>query len=293
MTLRKSIVDHIARTINPRAACDANTVLGLLLAYFPASADGFVTATSEQLDVFLHSRGNVETTVARRLSTLRLIFAVLVEWSLIERNPAMDVDRPTVGDKAPDFNVSGNVVADLISHQRALVEGFRGLMIHTERLILALIHLVAAGVFLAEVEALVVRDFYADRIVAGRGGPRERPVWLSIEAVRTINAVIHAAPPLPPAPSAPLFATKRGTAVDTNMAWQLLQRAIARAGLKHTGLTPAKIHRAAAMALIEQGFGWNVARNPSGYRRIPKTGIRPSLDDLERAITRCHPLEFV
>jgi hypothetical protein len=31
-------------------------------------------------------------------------------------------------------------------------------MIHTERLILALIHLVAAGVFLAEVKGLVVRD---------------------------------------------------------------------------------------------------------------------------------------
>jgi hypothetical protein len=111
MTLRKKIVDHIARTISPREAYDANTVLGLLLVYFAGCADGFVRATSEQLAEFLHSRGNAETTVARRLSTSRLIFAVLVEWSLIESNPAMDVDRPAVGDKAPDFEVSGTVVA--------------------------------------------------------------------------------------------------------------------------------------------------------------------------------------
>jgi site-specific recombinase XerD len=293
MTLRKKIVDHIARTVSKREAYDSNTVLGLLLTYFPGCTDGYLRATSEQLAKFLHSRGYVETSVARRLSTLRLIFAVLVEWSLIESNPAMDVDRPAVGDKAPDFEVSGIVVASLVSYQRALVESVRGLMIHTERLILALIHLVAAGVFLAEVKGLIVRDLHSDRIVTGRGGPRERPVWLSVEAVRAINAVVHAARPLPPSPDAPLFVTKRGTALDTDIAWQFLQRAIVRAGLEGTGLTPAKIHRSAATALIEKGFGWNEARNPSGYRRIPRTKIRPSVDEMECAIARCHPLEFV
>ena len=69
--------------------------------------------------------------------------------------------------------------------------------------------------------------------------------------------------------------------------------AIVRAGLDGLGLTPAKIHRAAAKGLLERGFGWNAARNPSAYRRIPKTDYAPSLDEMEQAIARCHPLEFV
>jgi site-specific recombinase XerD len=292
MTLRERIVDHIARTVSPGEAVEANILLGLLIAYFADCADGFLRATSEQLSEFLRSRNNAATTVAPRLSTLRLIFAVLVESGLIGSNPATDADRPAVGDKAPDFNVSSSVIGALIATQEAVVERVRGLMIHTERLILAVIHLVAAGVFLAEIEGMVARDLNSDRVVAGRGTPRERPVWLSPEAIGAINVAVHAARQLPPAPDSPLFVTKRGSTVGTKLAWTFLKRAVARAGLEDTGLTPAKIHRAAAKALIEQGLGWGAARNPSSYRRIPRIESRPSFDEMEQAIKRNHPLEF-
>jgi site-specific recombinase XerD len=292
MTLRERVVNHIARTVSAGEAREANILLGLLIASFAGCANGFLEATTMQLSEFLCSRYNAATTIARRLSTMRLIFAVLVEWRVIESNPATDVDRPDIVDKSTDFNISVAVIESLVASQQALVEDVRGLMIHTERMILALIHLVAAGVFLAEIAGLVVRDLHADRIVAGRGGPRERPVRLSVEAVRAINTAVHAARQLPPAPDSSLFVTKRGFTVHTKMACEFVKRAIARAGLQGTGLTPAKLHRAAAKALIDQGYGWSAARNPSAYRRIPRTESRPTIDEMERAIKRDHPLEF-
>src|SRR5262249_21736570 len=139
---------------------------------------------------------------------------------------------------------------------------------------------------------LVVRDLHPDHILAGRGGSRERPVWLFVEAVRAIDAAVHSGRQLPPAPDAPLFVTKRGHVPDMKGVWEYVQRAIVRAGVNEAGLTPAKLHRAAAKAVLDQGFGWDAARCPSAYRRIPLMANRPSVDELEQAIKRNHPFEF-
>lgn len=66
-------------------------------------------------------------------------------------------------------------------------------MIHTEGLILALIHLVAAGVFLAE-----VRDLHADRIVTGRRRPSAAPSLAIHRDGSRDPRMVHAAQPLPP-----------------------------------------------------------------------------------------------
>jgi site-specific recombinase XerD len=294
MTLSEKIIDHIEKTVSVWEAFHAEIVLRLLSAHFASCVDGFLRATGEQLATFLRSRGNADTTFVRRLSTLKLIFATLVEWRMIESNPAMDVERPAIGDKAPDFNVSLGAVERVIAHQTDLVERLRGPKIHTERLILALTHLLAAGVFLAEVENLVVRDLHPDHhILAGRGESRERPVWLFGEAARAVNAAVHSGRQLPPAPDAPLLVTKRGNTPGIRGVWKYVQRAIVRAGLNEAGLTPAKLHRGAAKAVLGQGFGWEAARCPSAYRRIPLMEKRPSVDELEQAIKRNHPFEFV
>ena len=264
----------------------------LLSAYFAPCVDGFIRATGEQLATFLRSRGIADTTFARRLSTLKLIFVTLVEWRMIESNPAMDVERPAIGDKAPDFNVSLGAIERVISRQTALVERYRGPKIHTERLILALSHLLAAGVFLVEVEGLIVRDLHSDHVLAGRGGAREHPVFSSAEATGAIDAAVHSGRQLPPAPDAPLLVTKRGNAPDVRGVWKYVQRSIDRAGLNEPGLTPAKLHRGAAKVVLDNGFGWEAARCPSAYRRIPLSATRPSIDELEQAIKRNHPFEF-
>jgi site-specific recombinase XerD len=292
MTLSEKIVDHIEKTVSGWEAFHAEIILRLLSAYFAPCVDGFIRATGEQLATFLRSRGIADTTFARRLSTLKLIFATLVEWRMIESNPAMDVERPAIGDKAPDFNVSLGAIEPVISRQTALVERYRGPKIHTERLILALSHLLAAGVFLVEVEGLIVRDLHSDHVLAGRGGAREHPVFSSAEATGAIDAAVHSGRQLPPAPDAPLLVTKRGNAPDVRGVWKYVQRSIDRAGLNEPGLTPAKLHRGAAKAVLDNGFGWEAARCPSAYRRIPLSATRPSIDELEQAIKRNHPFEF-
>ncbi|APG12039.1 hypothetical protein BKD09_27250 [Bradyrhizobium japonicum] len=292
MTLSEKIVGHIERTVSAWEAFHAEVILRLLSAHFATCTGGFLHATGEQLATFLRLRGNADTTFARRLSTLKLIFATLVEWRMIESNPAMDVVRPAIGDKAPDFNVSLAAIERVISHQTSLVERYRGPKIHTEWLILALCHLLAAGVFLVEVEGLIVRDLHTDHVLAGRGGPRERPVFLSAEAAGAIGAAVHSGRQLPPAPEAPLLVTKRGNAPDVRGVWKYVQRSINRAGLNEPGLTPAKLHRGAAKVILDNGFGWEAARFPSAYRRIPLSASRPSIDEMEQAIKRNHPFEL-
>jgi site-specific recombinase XerD len=266
MTLNEKIVDHIRKTVSAWEAFHAEILLGLLSAYFATSVDGFVRATGEQLSTFLHSRGNAETTFARRLSTLKRIFGALVEWQMIGRNPAMHVERPAIGNKAPDFNVSLGSVERLIARQTGLVESCGGPMIHTERLVLALTHLLAAGVFLVEIEGLVVRNLHSECVLAVSGGSRKRPVFLSAEATCAVNAAVHSGRQLPPAPDAPLLVTKRGNTTDVRSVWHYVQRAIIRAGLDESGLTPAKLHRSAAKVVLDAGFGWKSARHPSSYR---------------------------
>ena len=121
---------------------------------------------------------------------------------------------------------------------------------------------------------------------------RERLIFLSAEATRAVNAGVHSGRQLPPAPDAPLLVTKRGNTPDLRGVWKYVQRAIGRAGLNEAGLTPAKLHRGAAKVVLDKGFGWDAARWPSAYRRIPLISTRPSIDEMEQAISRNHPLEF-
>jgi site-specific recombinase XerD len=292
MTLNEKIVDQIERSVSAREAFQAEIIVRLLSLYFAACVDGFLRATGKQLSAFLHSQGYTDTTFTRKLSTLRRIFGVLVEWQMIEHNPAMDVERPAIGYKAPDFNVSLSAIERVIARQTELVESYRGPKIHTERLILALSHLLAGGIFLVEVEGLRIRDLQPDFVLAGQAGSRERPVYLSAEAMRAVSAAAHSGRQLPPSPDAPLLITKRGYTLEVGMVWNFVQRAIDRASLSGAGLTPAKMHRGAAKAVLEKGLGWEVARRPSAYRRIPVVADRPSIDEMELAIKRNHPLEF-
>jgi site-specific recombinase XerD len=291
MTLREKIVEEIARTVSPGEAVEADICLRLLIVHCASLSLDFMEATGEQLSQFLHARGNADTTIARRLSTLRKIFDVLSSWRLIEANPAMDVRRPPVGNKKVDFAVSSAAVDRLIELQQDFVDRVRAPLMHTETLILALIHLVAAGAFLSEIGGVVVEDLRDDRMVVGRDTLDVRTIWLSPQAIVAIDAAVRASGRPTLAPRDPLLMTKGRHMVDTKMAWLLLKRAIVRFGLKEAGLTPAKIHRSAAKGLVNNGLGWGAACQPCGYRRIPLTEGRPSIDALEQAIARNHPLE--
>jgi site-specific recombinase XerD len=293
MTLRERIVDQIALTISDEEAYNANVCLGLLITHFSTSLHRFLSATSEELAEFLTCRGNAATTVARRLSTLRNIFSVLLQWGLIAENPAIGVARPAIAEKASDFDVPAALVDRLIGIQKAVAERVRKALAYTEQLTLALIYLVASGAFLAEIEALVIQDLRRDHITVGRGTPRERLIWLSSDAEAAINAVVHAGRPLPPDPNSPLLVNRFGLTVDTQIAWNMLQRAIVRADMAQMGLTPGKIHRSAAASLLECGLGWNIARHPSKYLRIPSLLSKPPFEKLEEAVERYHPLESV
>jgi len=291
MTLRQRIVDEIARTISRTEAYNANVCLGLLIAHFNECANAFLSATSEQLTHFLTSRENTASTVARRHSTLRIIFSILLKWGLIDEDPSVDVKRPLIAERAPDFGTPA-LVDKLISRQKDIVERASPETAYAEQLTLALIHLVASGVFLAEIGALVVRDLGENQISAGRGTHRARPVWLSSSAQVAINVSVHARRPLPPDPNSPLLISSRfGVALSTQVVWTILQRAIVRTGLAGRGLTPAKIHRSATADLIDRGLGWQVARNPSKYKTLRLTRGRPPFENLEAAIERNHPLE--
>ncbi|MDA9396249.1 hypothetical protein WN73_37665 [Bradyrhizobium sp. CCBAU 45394] len=296
MNWRERIVEHIRSMIGAGEAREANIVLGLLIGYFAGNIAALLGATSEQLSEFLYARYRAHTTIARRLNTLRLIYSILVEWKIIGENPAIDVERPTIVDKQTDFDVSLEDVERLLAFQESVVhhcELRASATAHRERATLATLQLVAGGALIAELEGLTVRDLSGGCIIVGRHTPRERPIWPSDQALKTIRAAAHSSRPLPPAPEAPLFLIGYGTRPNTKTAWGLLQRAVLRAGLEGRGLTPAKLHRAAAKSLLEKGLGWDAARQPSSYLRIPRTKYVPSLEEMEQTVMRCHPLEIL
>jgi site-specific recombinase XerD len=289
MNLRERIVDHILRTVSAGEAREAKIVLGLLIVVFA----NFLEATSSQLACFLQSRYRTASTIARRLSTIRLIYATLLDWELIESNPAKDIEQPSISTSTTDFNIPSADIERILLEQEAYAKKLDGADIqiaHDERVGLAALHLVASGVFIVELEALTVRDLLADAVFVGRGTPREREIWLSDRAVAAIFEAAHEARSLPPAPDEALLIKARGTKLDTKTAWKALNDMIVRTDGGNLNLTPAQIHRAAANALLERGYDWNSARNPSGYRQIPHKYRVPSLDEMERALAR-HPLE--
>jgi site-specific recombinase XerD len=290
MNLRERIVDHISRTVSAGEAREANILLGLLIAAFA----NFLEATSAQLSCFLHGRYRATPSIARRLSTMRLIYATLLGWEMIGSNPVTDIERPSVVTNPTDFDIPSADVERLLATQEAYVkrlDGDRRQIAHNERVGLAALHMVASGALLAELERLAVRDLLIDAVIVGRGTPRERAIWLSDRALTAIVAAAHEARSLPPAPDEPLLIKARGTKLDTKTAWRALNDMIVRADGGGMNLTPAEIHRAAANALLERGYDWNSARYPSGYREMPRRYRVPSLDEMERALARCHPLE--
>ncbi|UPJ55291.1 hypothetical protein [Bradyrhizobium sp. 192] len=292
MTIRQRIVDHIARTISAGEAREANILLGLLIANF-AGIDGFLDATTAQLGGFLSARYHSAATFARRLSTMRLIYTTLIMWRMLEFNPATDIRRPTVVVHATDFDVSPADVQRLIEAQETVVRCGNAsdyYWAHQQRVVLASMYLVASGVLLSELEDLKMRDLGCGILKVGCGTLRERVIWPSNAALEAIGNAAHSTRILPPVPGAPLFVQPHGALLNTKLVSKWFRRAIERADIP--GLTPAKIHRSAAKGVLENGLGWDVARNPSGYRRIPKMSDVPSLTDMERAIAR-HPLESV
>ena len=292
MTLREKIVEHIAQTIGAGEAREASILLGLLITAF-AGARGVLQATSTQLADFLNLRYRSAGTIARRLSTMRLIYAALLEWGMIGSNPATNVERPSVATKPTDFDIPSADIERLLAVQDAHVKGLGDRcksIAHNERVVLAALHLVASGALLAELEGLVVRDLLALTVMVGRGTARERAIWLSDQARAAIAAAAHGPRSLPPAPDAPLLIRALGARLDTKLIWRCLKDVIVRAGMAGK-LTPAGIHRAAANALLERGHDWSAARKPSGYVEMPRRLKMPTLDEMERALARCHPLE--
>lgn len=222
---------------------------------------------SEMLD-----DGNKTRTVARKLSSIRGLFAHLRRIEVLKVNPASKVDAPKFGRRVPRVLTLDEVEKLLAAPDRMTPEGMRDYaMLHT---------LYATGLRVTELCELIQRevDLRAGYLrVIGKGN-KQRIVPLGELAVDALDEYVshtrakllanHGGPGCTPY----LFVTRRGSCMTRQAFWKNIKRYALKADID-TPINPHKLRHSFATHLLERGADLRIVQTLLGHSDINTTQI--------------------
>ncbi|AWV90512.1 site-specific tyrosine recombinase XerD [Bradymonas sediminis] len=222
---------------------------------------------SEMLD-----DGNKTRTVARKLSSIRGLFAHLRRIEVLKVNPASKVDAPKFGRRVPRVLTLDEVEKLLAAPDRMTPEGVRDhAMLHT---------LYATGLRVTELCELIQRevDLRAGYLrVIGKGN-KQRIVPLGELAVDALDEYVshtrakllanHGGPGCTPY----LFVTRRGSCMTRQAFWKNIKRYALKADID-TPINPHKLRHSFATHLLERGADLRIVQTLLGHSDINTTQI--------------------
>jgi integrase/recombinase XerC len=268
--------------------------LALLTDYLAESHDG-QCPTPGQLTVldlrgyvaWLHESGYANSTIARRLASLRSFFRFGQREGWTKANPAKALRNPRRGRTLPHFLSSEEVGRLLQAPPADEPLGLR------DRAILETMY--SAGLRVSELVGLDQGDLDFDAgIVRVRGkGRRERlaPIGsYAAQAMRRWLRVRQLDPHQPGDGQAPVFVNKFGRRITTRSIARMLDKHIRRTGLDGR-TTPHSLRHSFATHLLDRGADIRSVQELLGHKSLVTTQIytHVSTTALRRAYEKAHP----
>ncbi len=239
--------------------------------------------------VSLYERGYSNTTVARKIASVKSFFNFLVEEGEVAKNPTEHVSSPRVGRNLPKA-ISVEEVQRLLDEplKAPTPEGIRDMAM------LELLY--ASGLRVSELTNLDVRDVsIAERYVRCLGkGSKERIVPLYRQAVDAVRNYVQGARPRLLGPrktgETALFVNRRGERLTRQGFWLILKGYARQAGIAKT-ITPHTLRHSFATHLLAGGASLRNVQELLGHASISTTQVYTHLtsDHIREEYDHAHP----
>ena len=235
----------------------------------------------------LHEAGYAQTTIARRLASMRGFFRFGQREGWTSTNPAKPLRNPRKSRSLPHVLSSDDVGRLLAAPPANEPAGLR------DRAILETVY--SAGLRVSEVVGLSESDLdFAAGIVRVRGkGRKERLAPIGSYAVRALRRWLGArelSPREPAGPKAPVFVSKLGRRLSTRGVARMLEKYLRQTGLDRR-TTPHSLRHSFATHLLDRGADIRSVQELLGHKSLVTTQIytHVSTAGLREVYRRAHP----
>lgn len=235
--------------------------------------------TPEQLDAFLrelHSRGQRETSIARKASALRQLFKFCCLERGLANNPAERLDAPSRTQRLPKA-LSTEQVESLL---QAASEGLpysrnadlRERLRLRDRAMILLLY--ATGLRVSELVSLTVNDVdLGEGYLRVKGkGEKHRITPFAPVAGDLLRLYLETARPALKPATEHLFVNHRGMALTRQALWKILGALALQAGLP-AGISPHKLRHSFATHLLQAGMNLRSLQLLLGHSDLATTQI--------------------
>ena len=213
-------------------------------------------------------RGNETATRARKCSALKQFYNYLHKKAkLIENDPMVDLELPTVKNKLPKFlslEDSNKLLDSIDSRFKA-------------RDYCIILLFLNCGMRLSELVALDIADYSRDNRTLrlfGKGS-KERIIYLNDACIEALNDYIDNNRPNETAVDrSAIFLSANKTRINKRRVQQIVEENLARAGLSNLGITTHKLRHTAATLMYQYGgVDTLVLKEQLGHKSVGTTEI--------------------
>ncbi|MFP4629288.1 MAG: site-specific tyrosine recombinase XerD [Desulfohalobiaceae bacterium] len=234
--------------------------------------------------LFLRKQGLSSSSLARRLSCLRIFFDHACEQSWLPENPARLMQGPKLPRMLPEFLSRREVQSLLQQPDLCSKLGFR------DRCLLELLY--AAGLRVSEACGLQLLDLDLQTgVLKIRGkGDRERLLPVHHIALEFVQSYIQTwRPKLRPQVNT-LFLNRSGRSLSRQGVWKLLKRYALQAGIRRS-ISPHTLRHSFATHLLEGGADLRVVQLLLGHADVSTTEIYTHVNSrrLQQIHAQYHP----
>ncbi len=235
-----------------------------------------------------HRAGAAETTLARRLAAIRMLYRYLLETGRMQRDIRPSGGTPRVWARLPKV-LDPDAIERLITARRGdSPRAWR------DRAMIELLY--ATGCRASELCGLTLdRVHLESRFVRCLGkGSKERIVPIGRRGIEAIAQYLeHGRPALvrPGSPTPALFLTRTGRPLDRTNLWRVVKQAAVHAGIPPSAVTTHTLRHSFATHLLENGADLRVVQELLGHASVATTEVYTHVDRkrLRELHERFHP----
>jgi integrase/recombinase XerD len=245
--------------------------------FFSFRAELYADATSENAaapdgqEIFLYmswlrAHRVAPTTLARRLSALRVFFAFAMEDNVIKNNPALLHDNPKLPQYLPEV-LSREEMQNLLA--APVLDNKSG---YRDRCILELLY--AAGLRVSELSGLSTGDLDLQRGVIrvfGKGA-KERLAPMHGLMQQLLDTYLRLWRPLFKPAGSQLFVNRAGSSLSRQYIWKIVKKYALLSGIRRS-ISPHTFRHSFATHLLEGGADLRVVQTLLGHADISATEI--------------------
>lgn len=239
-----------------------------------------LTDLYDYLNFVLVERGNIASTRARKISSLKSFFSYLTnKTNQLERNPTKELDMPKKKQSLPKFLT--------LEQSIELLKSVDGPYKERDYCILTLF--LNCGMRLSELVGININDIRSDNTLKVTGkGNKERMVYLNKACTNALEIYLRARPTSGITDKNALFISKRKKRISPKTVQFLVYKYLSNIGLDGQGYSVHKLRHTAATLMYQHGnVDIRILKDILGHANLGTTEIYTHLSNkqIEKAVS--------